>query len=133
MLNNVSIQGRLVAEPELRYTSSNTPVCSFCIANNKKRADKEQTYWIDCVAWRTTAEFICKYFHKGEQILITGELSTRNYETKDGKKVKATEIVVDTVDFCEGKKSSTSDAADDDTTPEFTELDDDVDDGDLPF
>lgn len=102
MLNIVAIQGRLSADPELRTTQTGTPVCSFTLAvqRNIKSGDEYPTDWIDCVAWKGTAEFICKYFQKGQLIAVNGTLQTRSYE-KDGVKRKTTQVVVQSAYFCE--------------------------------
>ena len=131
-------QGRLVKDPELRYTQSQTAVLSFSIACERDFADKEtgkrQTDFLDCVAWRTTAEFISKWFGKGDMIILTGHLQKRDWTDDKGTKRYATEIVVDTVNFAGGKNSgnsgSTEQAA---SSPEFQELPSDDDDGELPF
>lgn len=107
MLNIVAIQGRLSADPELRTTQTGTPVCSFTLAvqRNMKSSDGEyNTDWIDCVAWKGTAEFICKYFQKGQLVAVNGILQTRTYE-KDGVKRKATEVVVQNAYFCESRNT----------------------------
>lgn len=112
MLNIVAIQGRLAADPEMRTTQNGTPVCSFTLAvqRNMKSSDGGyNTDWIDCVAWKGTAEFICKYFQKGQLVAVNGILQTRTYE-KDGVKRKATEVVVQNANFCESKGDSTSSA-----------------------
>lgn len=109
MLNIVAIQGRLSADPELRTTQTGTPVCSFTLAvqRNIKSGDEYPTDWIDCVAWKGTAEFICKYFQKGQLIAVNGTLQTRSYE-KDGVKRKTTQVVVQSAYFCESKGDTTS-------------------------
>lgn len=107
MINNVVLMGRLVATPELRNTQTGVAVLSFTIAVDRsfaKAGEQRQADFIDCVAWRNTAEFISKYFQKGSMIAITGSIQTRNYEDKSGNKRKATEIVVDQASFC-GSKS----------------------------
>lgn len=106
MLNIVAIQGRLSADPELRTTQTGTPVCSFALAvqRNIKSGDEYPTDWIDCVAWKGTAEFICKYFQKGQLMAVNGTLQTRSYE-KDGVKRKATQVVVQNANFCESRKA----------------------------
>ena len=106
MLNIVAIQGRLAADPELRTTTSGTHVCSFTLAVDRSfsKDGNRQTDWIDCVAWRNTAEFICKYFSKGKMITLDGTLQTRSYE-KDGVKRKATEVLVQNANFCESRKA----------------------------
>lgn len=111
MLNNVTLMGRLAAQPELRTTTSGVSVCSFTVACNRnfaKPGEDAQTDWVDCVAWRQTAEFISKYFNKGSMIAIVGSLQTRNYEDKQGNKRKATEVVVSNAYFAESKRSNDS-------------------------
>lgn len=101
-MNKVIIMGRLAADPELRRTQSDLEVTSFTVAVNgmKKKDGTQDTNWIDCVAWRHNAEFICKYFGKGKQILLEGQLQTRNYEDKNGNKRKQVEVLVDHAEFC---------------------------------
>ena len=100
MLNITALQGRLSADPELRTTQTGTPVCSFTLAvqRNIKSGDEYPTDWIDCVAWKGTAEFICKYFQKGQLMAVNGSLQTRSYE-KDGVKRKVTQVVVQSAYF----------------------------------
>ena len=107
MLNVVVLQGRLAADPEQRTTQNGTAVTSFSLAvqRNVKGSDGEYgTDWIDCVAWKGTAEFICKYFQKGQLMAVNGALQTRSYE-KDGSKRKVTQVVVQNADFCESRKA----------------------------
>ena len=109
MLNCVAIMGRFTADPELRQTTEGTSVTSFTVAVDRgyiKQGEERQADFISCVAWRQTAEFICKYFHKGEMIAIDGRLQTRNWEDKNGCKRKETEIIVTNASFC-GSKSET--------------------------
>ena len=108
MLNIVALQGRLAADPERRTTQNGTPVTSFSLAvqRNVKGGDGEYgTDWIDCVAWKGTAEFICKYFQKGQLMAVNGALQTRSYE-KDGVKRKVTQVVVQNANFCESRNNS---------------------------
>ena len=107
MLNITALQGRLVADPERRTTQSGVSVTSFTLAvqRNIKSGDEYPTDYIDCVAWRNTAEFICKYFSKGQMMTVNGTLQTRSYE-KDGVKRKATQVVVENANFCESKRDS---------------------------
>lgn len=107
MLNITALQGRLSADPELRTTQNGTPVCSFTLAvqRNIKSGDEYPTDWIDCVAWKGTAEFICKYFQKGQLMAVNGTLQTRSYE-KDGVKRKATQVLVQNANFCESRRDS---------------------------
>lgn len=105
MLNIVALQGRLAADPEQRTTQNGTPVCSFTLAvqRNMKGSDGEySTDWIDCVAWKGTAEFICKYFQKGQLMAVNGAIQARSYE-KDGVKRKTTQVVVQSAYFCESR------------------------------
>lgn len=109
MLNVSAINGRLVADPELRHTQSGTAVSSFTVAVDRsycKQGEERQCDFIDCVAWRGTAEFLCKYFHKGQMIAVNGRLQSRTYTDKDGNKRKATEIVADSTEFCGSKKDN---------------------------
>ena len=114
MLNQINIMGRLTKDPELRRTGSGTAVASFTIAcdrdfGNKESGEKE-TDFIDCVAWRSTAEFLEKYFSKGRMIVVSGRLQKRSYTDKDGNKRYATEVVADSVYFGDSKKEDTQSA-----------------------
>lgn len=109
MLNVVAIMGRLVADPELRKTPNGVSTTTFTIACDRNYASaggERQTDFVDIVAWRGTAEFVCKYFSKGRLIAIDGSLQTRTYEDKEGKKRKVYEIVANTVNFADSKNSS---------------------------
>lgn len=111
MINNVVLMGRLVATPELRSTGTGVSVASFTIAVERayaKAGEQRQADFIDCVAWRQTAEFITRYFQKGSMIAVTGNIQTRNYEDKNGNKRKAVEVVVDNASFCGSKAESGS-------------------------
>ncbi len=142
MLNNAVIMGRLVADPELRVTTgSGISVTSITVAVDRrftKQGEEKQADFIDVIAWRQTAEFICKYFRKGSMIAIQGYIQTRNYEDKNGNKRKAVEIVADNVSFCGGKNENSTPSAS--PTPSMNiSADDDFDyqdipdDDDLPF
>ena len=107
--NKVILMGRLTADPELKQTQSGTAVTSFNLAVDRrytKEGQEKQTDFITCQAWRSTAEFICKYFAKGSAMLVCGELQTRSWEDQQGNKRYATEVVVGDVSFCEAKKNS---------------------------
>ena len=107
MLKNISVMGRLTADPEVRQTPNGVSVCSFTIANDKDfKRDGDAPNWIDCVAWRNNAEFIGKYFKKGSLIVVTGSLQTRTYQDRNGNNRKATEIVVNQQYFAESKRSA---------------------------
>ncbi len=133
MLNHIDIMGRLVADPELRSTSSSIKVASFRIACDRDAyGDKEKvTDFIDCVAWRQKGEFICRNFRKGDMIALSGRLQIRPWEAKDGGKRYATEIVVNDVYFGGGGKKKAVDASSEEQDAVFKELD--GDDDDLPF
>jgi single-strand DNA-binding protein len=107
MINNAVVMGRLVRDPEMRTTSDGKSVCSFCVAVDDNY-NKDKTYFIDFIAWRNTAEFVCKYFRKGSMIAVQGKITTRNWEDKNGNKRKETEIVADNVSFCGDKKSDSA-------------------------
>lgn len=109
MLNRVDIMGRLTRDPELRYTQSNTPVTSFTLAVDRDysgNGGEKQTDFIDCIAWRNTAEFVSKYFSKGRMAVVSGRLQVRTWDDKDGKKRKAVEIVAENVYFGDSKKDT---------------------------
>ena len=133
MINKVILMGRLTKDPELRYTNNKTPVCSFTIAVNNGYGEKQQTDFINCVAWNKTAEFVTKYFAKGKMIIIAdGRISTRSWETQDGKRAYATEVVANEVNFGETKSSqqTATQRPMQDDDDDFTPLDED---DDLPF
>lgn len=111
MLNVAVLQGRLVADPELRHTQSGTAVCSFRVAVDRNFAGasgQRQADFIDIVAWRGTAEFVCKYFTKGQLIALSGRIQSRSYEDKTGSKRTAVEVVAEQVSFCGPKKDRES-------------------------
>lgn len=107
MLNVAVIMGRLVADPELRHTPSGVAVTTFTLAVERSytKADSErQTDFIDVVAWRGTAEFVCKYFAKGRMMAVHGSIQTRSYEDKQGNKRKAFEIIASDINFADSKR-----------------------------
>ena len=109
MINNVVLMGRLVATPELRQTPNGISVTSFSLAVERsfaRQGEQRQTDFINCVAWRNTADFISRYFQKGSMIAVTGSIQTRNYEDKNGNKRTAFEVIVDQASFC-GSKAET--------------------------
>lgn len=112
MLNHIVIMGRLTRDPELRYTGSNIPVASFTVAVDRDYGNREsgekQTDFINCVAWRSTGEFVSKYFQKGSMIVVSGRLQIRDYTDRDGNKRTAAEIVADNVYFGESKRRDDS-------------------------
>lgn len=110
MLNIAVIMGRLTATPELRTTPNGVSVTSFSVAVDRSYSSKgggeRQTDFINVTAWRGTAEFICKYFQKGQMIAINGSIQTRNYEDKQGNRRTAVEIVADNANFCGSRRES---------------------------
>lgn len=103
MLNQVTLMGRMTRDPELKYTANEKAVVSFTIAVDRDYKGEDAADFIDCVAWNKTADMIDRYFHKGERIIVSGRIQTRTWETNDGKKRKATEVVVDRAYFVETK------------------------------
>lgn len=111
MINSVVIMGRLTHEPELRTTPSGISVIKFnvaCDRNKTKSGEEKKTDFIDCTAWRQTAEFIARYFHKGSMIAIEGSIQTDSFTDKDGNKRKSVQVVADQVSFCGSKAESGS-------------------------
>lgn len=145
MLNKIFLMGRLVVDPELRYTPTNTPVTTFRIAVDRDFKDKEtgerKADFISVVAWRTTAEFVSRNFSKGRMIVVVGSLQIRNWTDKDGNKRISAEVVADNVYFADSKREgatteafsapSSSYAPPQDALGGFEEISED--DGELPF
>ena len=158
MLNHIVLMGRLTRDPEVRHTQSGLPVASFSLAVERDFAQKgaeRQTDFIDIVAWRSTAEFVGKYFVKGQLVAVSGRLQIRDWTDKDGGRRRTAEVMADNVYFAEGKRdrgpsqgygqqgygySAPAPSYDSQQFPaysspvsgsDFAELDDD--DGDLPF
>ena len=100
-MNFVNLIGRIAADPELKKTASDISVTNFSIAVDRKvtKGETKITDWIDIVSWRNTAEFVCKYFKKGDPIVITGNIQTRLWEDQDGKKRKTVEVIAENVEF----------------------------------
>lgn len=152
MLNKIFIMGRLTRDPELRRTQSGTAVASFALAVDRdyKNADgTKETDFIDCVAWRNSAEFVSKYFAKGRMAVVEGRLQMRDWTDKDGNKRRNAEVVVENIYFGDSKRDSNTGSGNYSTptggysAPDggysvpapsaggFAEIDDE--DGDLPF
>ena len=130
MLNQIVIMGRLGKDPELRRTQSGVAVATFNVAVDRDFKDKatgqRATDWITCVAWRSTAEFVEKYFAKGSQVLVAGRLQMRDWTDKDGNKRISAEVQAENVYFAGAKTEGGQREL-----PEFEVMDDD--DPDLPF
>lgn len=120
MLNICAISGRLTRDPEVKQTQNGTSVATFTVAVDRDYKSDEADF-IHCVAWRSAADFVGKYFEKGSAITVTGRIQTRSYKDNNGEKRTVTELVVDRTYFGEKKKES------------FVEVDDDENDGELPF
>ena len=134
-LNITVLMGRLVRAPELRYTQSNTPVASFTIAverDYQPGGAEKQTDFIDCVAWRKTAEFVSKYFQKGSMAVVSGRLQIRDWTDRDGGKRRSAEVAVDNIYFGESAKAKPAGAPVDAAPPSFEELAE-TEGGVLPF
>lgn len=144
-LNVVALMGRLVAEPELRHTPNGVATCTFRIAVDRsfvRAGEERKADFIDIVVWRQTAEFVCKYFHKGSMIAVNGSIQTRNYEDKNGNKRTAFEVVAGGVHFASTAREApkvdaqrrdpfkTNSAAADVQQDDFAVIDDSED---LPF
>lgn len=129
MLNSVALMGRLVRDPELRYTQSQTPVCSFTLAVDADYTSNGErgVEFLDCVAWKGTAELVSKWFAKGKLAVVTGRLHAREWQDKDGNKRRNTEVICDKVYFAEKKPESKADRS----SSGFEDMQED--DGDLPF
>lgn len=129
MLNHITLMGRLTHEPELRRTESGVSVAGFSLAVSRDFTDstgERETDFIDCVAWRNTAEFLCKYFAKGQLAVVDGRLQVRNYLDRDGNRRRQVEVVVGNLYFA-GEKRETEKLGQDMTESEGNAA------GNLPF
>ena len=140
-MNKVILMGRLTRDPELRRTGSGTSVASFTIAcardfKNQQTGQTEVDF-IDCVAWRGTAEMLCKHFTKGRMIGLSGRLQVRTWMDQDGAKRKAVEVIADSVYFADSKPSSGAvqkqENVQSDADPERSDYPIIEDDGEFPF
>ena len=152
MLNHITIMGRLTRDPELGYTQSQTPVASFTLAVDRdfgsRDGGEKQTDFIDCVAWRSTAEFVSKYFQKGSMAVVSGRLQIRDWTDREGGKRRSAEVVVDNIYFGESRRRDSSEGSSYDSRSSYSSYEaprsaspapsspfSDLDDGDgeLPF
>lgn len=134
MLNKIFLMGRLVRDPELRHTGSGTAVASFTLAvdrDYKTQNGEKETDFIDIVAWRSTAEFVSKYFAKGRMAVVEGRLQIRDWTDKDGGHRRSAEVVADNIYFGDSKRT----VSDSDTSAQFGEFQELPDEkkGELPF
>ena len=110
-LNIIVLQGRLVRDPEMRSTQSGVSVASFTLAVDRDFSGRDgaekQTDFIDCTAWRHTAEFVSKYFSKGRMAVVSGRLQIDNYTDNDGNKRKSAKVIADNIYFGDSKKDGT--------------------------
>lgn len=104
MLNHISIMGRLTKDPELRRTNSGTAVASFTLAVDRDFSKEKETDFIDCVAWKNTAEFVSNHFCKGKMAIVAGRLQIRSWKDKDGNNRRTAEVVAENVYFGDSKK-----------------------------
>jgi single-strand DNA-binding protein len=128
MMNHITIHGRLTKDPELRQTQSGVSVCNFSVAVDRayKNGEDKQTDFFSCVAWRGLGELISKNFHKGKEILVSGEMQSRKYE-KDGATHTIWELVANNMDFCGNKIGGSAPTENND----YATINED--DGTLPF
>ena len=143
MLNKIILMGRLARDPELKRTTSGTAVTSFSLAVDrdfKSQSGEKETDWIDCVAWRGTAETVCKYFAKGRMMIVVGRLQIRDWTDKDGGKRRSAEVNAENVYFADSKHEGQSQSQNTGTSyaapppggnNDFAEIGEE--DGELPF
>ena len=135
MLNRVTIAGRMARDPELRHTNSGTAVTSFTLAVDrdfKGQNGEKITDWIDCVAWKSSAEFVARYFQKGALAIVDGRLQVRDWTDNNGNKRRTYEVITDTVHFGGGKRDDNGQNYNTTASePQFNELE--GDDSRLPF
>lgn len=134
MLNKVILQGRLVADPELRHTGGGVAWASFRLAVDRDFKNKEtgerSADFLSIVAWRQTAVFVEKYLSKGRMVIVEGKLQSRTYDDQEGNRRYITEVVADNVYFADSKRDEGGSKPEEFREPEFT---DEYDDGECPF
>ncbi len=132
MLNTITIMGRMTRDPELRRTESGIAVASFTVACERDYAPQggeKETDFINVVCWRSTAEFVDKYFSKGRMAVVSGRLQIRGWTDREGNKRRSAEILADRVYFGDAKRDGDAQ----DSKSDFTEISNDEEDEDLPF
>ena len=137
-MNQIALVGNLTKDPETRTTNNGNKVCNFTVACRRRVKNASGGYdsdFINCVAWRQTAEIVAQYFSKGSKIALTGSLQTRTYDAQDGSKRHVTEVLVDGVEFVQPKAQNGSKAASSasESVSRETSVDSVEDFGDLPF
>lgn len=137
MLNHIDIMGRLTRDPELRRTQSGTAVASFTLAVSRDFSDKDKADFIDVVAWRSTAEFISKYFSKGRTAVVSGRLQMRDWIDNNGNKRRSAEVIAESVYFGDSKRdtlvSNTDNSDTSDTSYGYSDFEEINNEDDLPF
>lgn len=142
MINTTVLMGRLTFEPELKTTPSGVSVVRFQVAVDRGRTKdgERQADFIDCVAWRQTAEFIARYFHKGSLIAVEGSIQTQTYTDKNGAKRKQVEVLANRASFCGSKSEGGAPSTPNENVPSYSNAGDNTDfeeivddDDDLPF
>lgn len=130
-MNKIELIGRLTKDPEIRQNGDNT-VARYTLAVDRKfkRENEHTADFLPCIAFGKTAEFVEKYFHKGNRMALTGRVQTNSYTNKEGQKVYTTDVIVEEVEFCESKSESTS-AKSESKDDDFANVDEDID--ELPF
>ena len=128
MLNYTTVQGRMTRTPELRVTNNGKSVASFTIAWSEKFGDTERKLFLPCVVWGKSAEFVSKFFVKGQEAVVEGKLTTRKWQDKEGNNRETTELIANSVHFCGSKQNPAPIEAGD-----FADLPEDDGFGDLPF
>ena len=136
-MNKVILMGRLVKDPEVRYSQSAEPiaVARYTLAVNRrfKRQNEPEADFINCIAFGKSGEFAEKYFKKGQQVSIIGRIQVRSWSDQEGKKHWSTEVIVEEQYFAEGKKNSESKPVDSNKSDGFYTIDEDIEEDDLPF
>lgn len=136
-MNVICLIGRITADPELKHTQSQVAVTSFTVAVDRayqpKGAEQRQADFINIVAWRQTAEFVCRYFRKGQRIALQGSLQSRSYTDKGGNKRTAYEVVADHVFFTESKNQTSGQSSATFSTASTGDFEEIVGNDDLPW
>ena len=133
-LNNITVVGRITADPELKQVGSGVSVCSFTLAVDRsyaKKGEERETDFIPCTVWRGNADFVAKFAHKGDVVGVTGELHSRKYDDKDGNKRTAYDVIANEISIFNGKKGESGGGSSySEQTPENIDV---ASDDDLPF